>query len=251
MAFSLQGKTALVTGGGSGIGAAVAQLLGELGAGVVTADLHAGDGSQASALAGDVASPADAQSLVDQALARLGHLDVLVNCAGISDTWTPTVDQAFDSWQRIVDVDLTGTYLMCKSAGVHMIARGSGAIVNIASICGLGGFPRRNAYGAAKAGVIMLTRNLACEWGHTGVRVNCVAPGYVRTPMVGALLAAGKIDDERIRGRTPMARMGAPHEIAQAVAYLASDWSSFVTGATLPVDGGWSAFSGAGEVATA
>lgn len=251
MAFTLQAKTALVTGGASGIGAAVAAVLASLGTRVVVADIRAAEVAEGGSLEGDVAVPADAQRLVDQAVARLGHLDILVNCAGISDTWTQTVNQAFDSWQRIVDVDLTGTYLMCKAAGGHMIPRGAGAIVNIASICGLGGFPRRNAYGAAKAGVIMLTRNLACEWGQTGVRVNCVAPGYVRTPMVDALLDARKIDDTRIRGRTPMARMGAPREIAQAVAYLASDWSSFVTGATLPVDGGWSAFSGAGDVATA
>jgi NAD(P)-dependent dehydrogenase (short-subunit alcohol dehydrogenase family) len=245
MSFTLRDKTVLVTGGASGIGAAVVELLGELGARVVIADLRAAE------LTGDVAAPADAQRLVDEAVARLGRLDVLVNCAGISDTLTPTIEQTFENWQRVMDVDLTGTYLMCKAAGAHMIGRGGGAIVNIASICGLGGFPRRNAYGAAKAGVVMLTRNLACEWGQTGVRVNCVAPGYVRTPMVGALLDANKIDAARIHGRTPMSRMGTPREIAQAVAYLASDWSSFVTGATLPVDGGWSAFSGSGDVATA
>ena len=148
-------------------------------------------------------------------------------------------------------MDVTGTYLMCKSVGAHMVKRRAGAIVNISSIVGLAGFPRRNAYGAAKAGVIMLTRSLASEWGAMGIRVNCIAPGYIRTPLVVALIDARKVDIERVERRTPMARLGRPEEIAQAAAYLSSDWSSFVTGATLSVDGGWAAFGGAGDVETA
>jgi NAD(P)-dependent dehydrogenase (short-subunit alcohol dehydrogenase family) len=250
--LDLHGKTALVTGGASGIGAAVAALFQELGARVCSVDLSSSaDSSAVATLHGDVSSASDVARVTAQASELLGGIDVLVNCAGIADTLTPTVEQTPASWQRIVDIDLTGTYLMCQAVGARMVARRRGAIVNIASIVGLGGFPRRNAYGASKAGVINLTRSLADEWGASGVRVNCIAPGYVRTPMVERLVREKKVDIDRIEGRTPLARMGEPVEIARAVAYLASDWSAFVTGVTLAVDGGWSAFSGAGNVATA
>jgi NAD(P)-dependent dehydrogenase (short-subunit alcohol dehydrogenase family) len=253
--LTLQGKKALVTGGASGIGAAIVDLFARMGASVCSVDLKR-PGAEADAgpvrfLAGDVCSEQDAARVTQQAIEAMGGIDVLVNCAGIPDTYTPTLEQNLVSWQRIVDVDLTGTYVMCKTIGAHMVQRQAGSIVNISSIVGLGGFPRRNAYGAAKAGVIMLTRSLACEWGGMGVRVNCIAPGYIRTPLVQALVDARKVDVDRIESRTPMTRMGQPGEIAQAAAYLSSDWASFVTGATLPVDGGWSAFSGAGDVASA
>jgi NAD(P)-dependent dehydrogenase (short-subunit alcohol dehydrogenase family) len=247
--LDLTGKTALVTGGGSGIGAAVLEVLKGLGATVCSADIKGGDGDLA--LSGDVASATDVSRMVAAALERMGSIDVLVNCAGIADTYTPTLEQKPETWQRIIDVNLTGTYLMCQAVGAHMVGRRRGAIINIASIVGLGGFPRRNAYGAGKAGIIMLTRSLASEWGGSGVRVNCVAPGYILTPMVAALVEARKLDVDRIHRRTPLARLGDPREVAQAVAYLASDWAAFVTGATLPVDGGWTAFGGAGDVATA
>ena len=251
--FTLSGKTALITGGASGIGSAVVELFNNLGASICVVDLQVSATTMPNmhVLQGDVSSEDDTIRVTQNAIAHMGSVDVLVNCAGIPDTYTPTLQQDVSSWQRIVDIDLTGTYLMCKAVGAHMIARQTGAIVNISSIVGLGGFPRRNAYGAAKAGVIMLTRSLACEWGGMGVRVNCVAPGYIRTPLVNALVEARKVDINRVRRRTPLARMGDPREIAQAVAYLSSDWSSFVTGATLSVDGGWAAFSGAGDVETA
>jgi len=252
--IDLGGKRALVTGGASGIGDAVVALFESLGATVCVADLAGVEPGRAGAgamIRGDVSSPSDARRMTDEAVERMGGLDVLVNCAGIADTYTPTLEQQPASWQRIVDVDLTGTYLMCQAAGTHMVERRAGSIVNVSSIVGLGGFPRRNAYGASKAGVIILTRSLASEWGALGVRVNCVAPGYIRTPMVDALVQAKKVDLERVQRRTPMARMGEPLEIARAIAYLASDWSSFVTGAALSVDGGWAAFGGAGDVTSA
>ena len=247
--LDLKGRTALVTGGSDGIGAAVVELFRSLGATVCVADIKDGVGDVS--LRGDVSLAADAARLTAEALTRLGSIDILVNSAGIADTYTPTLEQKPDSWQRIVDVNLTGTYLMCQAVGAHMVERHRGSIVNISSIVGLGGFPRRNAYGASKAGVILLTRSLASEWGSSGVRVNCVAPGYIRTPMVATLIEERKVDVDRIQRRTPLARLGEPREIAQAIAYLSSEWAAFVTGATLSVDGGWAAFSGAGDVATA
>ncbi len=251
--LTLAGKTAVVTGGASGIGAAIVEFFVELGATVASFDLRPGGASHGAAheFLGDVTSEKDTLAATQGAIEAMGGVDILVNSAGISDTYLPTTEQTVASWQRIVDVDLTGTYLMCKAAGPHMLGRRSGAIVNISSVVGLGGFPRRNAYGASKAGVIMLTRSLACEWGGHGVRVNCVAPGYIRTPMGETLIAAGKIDVSRTERRTPLARLGRPQEIAHAVAYLSSDWATFVSGATLPVDGGWSAFAGSGDVQTA
>jgi NAD(P)-dependent dehydrogenase (short-subunit alcohol dehydrogenase family) len=247
--FNLKDKTALVTGGSSGIGAAVVELFRDLGGTVCIADIKGGDGKLS--LHGDVSSADDVGRMTIEAVSQLGSIDILVNSAGIADTNTPTVEQKAETWHRIIDVNLIGTLLMCQAVGAHMVERQRGAIVNISSVAGLDAFPRRNAYGASKAGIIKLTQSLASEWGSSGVRVNAVAPGYTRTPMVAALVEAGKVDVDRIHRRTPLARMGEPREIAQAIAYLSSDWAAFITGAMLSVDGGWTAFGGAGDLTTA
>jgi len=250
------GKRALVTGGASGIGETTAKLLADLGARVVLADINA-DGLKAAmhrtgavgVTSGDVANEQDAEHMVDDAARILGGLDLLFNSAGIGDDLVPVHQQPVDRWQRVLDVNLKGTYLMCRNAGRIMVPQKRGAIVNVASIVGLGSFPGRSAYGTAKAGIMHLTSTLGCEWGADGVRVNAIAPAYTKTPMVRDLLDRKIFDPTKIERRTPLGRMGLPEEMAKATAFLLSDWASYITGVTLPVDGGWSAFGGAGDVA--
>ncbi|WP_378951409.1 SDR family NAD(P)-dependent oxidoreductase [Mesorhizobium sp. ANAO-SY3R2] len=257
-AIRLDGKRALVTGGASGIGETAARLLHDLGAKVVIADLNrealdaAATRTSASAVTqGDVSSEADSERMVAETISALGGLDLVFNSAGIGDDLVPVHDQSVERWQRVVDVNLRGTYLMCRAASRTMLQQKSGSIVNVSSIVGLGGFPRRSAYAAAKAGINHLTHTLACEWGPSGIRVNAIAPAYTRTPMVEALLERKAFDPTILEKRTPLGRLALPQEMAQAAVFLLSDWASYVTGTVLPVDGGWSAFGGAGEVASA
>lgn len=251
----LDGKRALVTGGASGIGAATARLLTDLGARVVLTDLDGARAAQAvpetgavGHVTGDVAVTRDADAMVEGARDLLGGLDLVFNSAGIGDDLVPVHRQDPDRWQHILDVNLRGTYLICRAAGRHLLEQRSGAIVNVSSIVGLGAFPGRSAYGVAKAGVIHLTKTLACEWGPAGVRVNCIAPAYTRTPMVQDLLDRKIFDPTNIERRTPLGRMAQPVEMARAAAFLLSDWASYVTGTVLPVDGGWAAYGAAGDV---
>jgi len=249
------GRKALVTGGASGIGETTAKLLVELGADVVIADLDreklgpALERTGATAhTAGDVADTAQAEQIVSDAATALGGLDLVLNSAGIGDDLVPVHEQDPDRWQRVVDVNLRGTYLICRAAGRLMLEHRRGAIVNVSSIVGLDAFPGRSAYGVAKAGVIHLTRTLACEWGPSGVRVNCIAPAYTRTPMVEDLLQRKIFDPTLIERRTPLGRLALPLEMAHASAFLLSDWATYITGAIVPVDGGWSAYGAAGDV---
>ena len=149
----------------------------------------------------------------------------------------------------MLDVHLAGSFLMTREVARGMIARGRGAVVNLASIAGLTGLPRRNAYGAAKAGIVAMTRSMACEWAGHGLRVNAVAPAFVDTALVRKLADAGRIDLPAIARRTPIGRLIAAREVAAAVAFLASDAASGITGAVLPVDGGWTAFGDFGDAA--
>lgn len=251
----LDGKRTLVTGGASGIGAATARVLSDLGARVAIADIDGeraeaalGDTKAVAWTQGDVSNAEDSERMVAEAAEALGGLDLVFNSAGIGDDLVPVHAQDPERWRRVVDVNLYGTYLVCRAAGRIMVAQKAGAIVNVSSIVGLDAFPGRSAYGVAKAGIIHLTKTLACEWGGVGVRVNGIAPAYTRTPMVQALLDRQVFDPSIVEARTPLRRLASSNEMASAVAFLLSDWASYITGVVLPVDGGWSAYGAAGDV---
>ena len=172
-------------------------------------------------------------------------IDVLINCAGVSDSVLPTLEQDIDHWQKIIDINLTGTYLTCRAVAPDMLEKGAGAIVNISSIAGLVGLPYRNAYTASKHGVAGITKTLAGEWGQHGIRVNAVSPGYVLTPMVQNLIDTGKLDPKMLQRRTPLGRLAAPAEVGNAMMFLASPLASYINGAVIPIDGGYTAYGAA------
>jgi NAD(P)-dependent dehydrogenase (short-subunit alcohol dehydrogenase family) len=239
---------AVVTGAAQGIGRAVAETLAAEGYALVLADLRepadtlaALGGAEAIAVPGDVADEAYAAHLAAAAHDAFGRADVLVNNAGISSI-VPAEALEPAVWRRVLGVNLTGPFLLAQAFGRAMLAAGSGSIVNVASIAGLRGVSDRAAYNASKHGLIGLTRTLAGEWGGRGVRVNAVCPGWVKTEMDVADQAGGGYTDADIVEQVPAGRFASPHDIAQAVAFLADPArSGFVNGAALPVDGGWTA----------
>ena len=202
-------------------------------------ELGAGNGS----VGGDVYEGGHVEAMVRATLDRYGRIDIVFNNAGVPDSFVPTIEQPFAHWQRLIDIHLTGTYLISQKVAPHMIAQGGGAIVNLSSIAGVIGLPVRTAYSAAKAGISMPTRVLGCEWGPHNIRVKAIAPGYILTPLTEGLMQAGKIDAKVIRKRTPMGKLGRPEDIAEAMVFLCSERARFITTITLPVDGGYCAWA--------
>ena len=244
----LHDRVCVVTGGSQGIGEAISRRFAAEGATVAVWDLDDARGSElAAALDGssqrcDVASRGEVERACERTLAEHGRIDVLVNNAGIARAG-PSESFSDADWQASIGVMQTGVFLCSQVVGRGMLARGSGSIVNISSINAWEAFPQRLAYCAAKAAVVAMTEVLAIEWADRGVRVNAVAPGVTRTALVQGAIDDGFIDVAAYERRTPQRRFGEPDEIARAALFLASDEdASFVTGATLRVDGGWSAY---------
>jgi NAD(P)-dependent dehydrogenase (short-subunit alcohol dehydrogenase family) len=233
----LDNTVSLVTGGTSGIGAACAERFAAEGAIVVTADIagrpdHLVDVTDEAAVAG----------LVDAVVADHGRLDSVVNAAGVAGGG-PAHLVPIEEWQRVIAVNLTGTFLVAKHALRPMLDQGSGSIINIASIEGIEGTEGGSAYNASKAGVVMLTKNLAIDYGRSGVRANAICPGFIETPLLSSVMDMPEMAAARdtIREHHKLGRFGQPSEIAGAALFLASEDSSFVTGHALVVDGGFTA----------
>lgn len=246
--MKLKDRVAIVTGSGSGMGEAVARLFAEEGARVLVADLNGGAarsvasgiGDSARYVEVDITQEGQVVAMVERAVDAFERVDILVNCAGMAD-FRKTEDTTLEAWHKVVDVNLTGTFLCCREAGRRMIAGGGGAIVNIASTSGISGTPYMAAYSAAKHGVVGLSRELAVEWGKHNVRVNCICPGATETAMLlGTTTEAYRAERRR---RVPLGRLGKPQEQAQVALFLASPDSAYVNGAVVCVDGGVFALS--------
>ncbi len=254
--MKLSGRVAIVTGSSMGIGEAIAAaVLGEGGRVIVNsreqkrADAAAARlarSGETLALAADVSTRAGVDRLVEAAVSRWGRLDVMVNNAGTSMI-APSAELAEADWRRTLDLNLTGAFLGCQAAARVMLPRRAGSIVNIGSILGQVGLPKRAAYCASKHGLIGLTKVLGVEWGRQGVRVNCLNPGYIKTPMDVHDQAVGDYTDTDITRRTPAGRFGSVDDVAAVAVWLASDDSAYVTGTSVDVDGGWVAYGGWGN----
>ncbi|MGJ5176300.1 SDR family NAD(P)-dependent oxidoreductase [Bradyrhizobium oligotrophicum] len=244
----LKDKIAVVTGAGSGIGAAIARLFVSEGAKVMIGDLADSGGVLAADLAAqgfeaafqrvDVTDEASVARLIETAVSRFGRLDCLVANAGIPECKSPIHELDLANWRRVIDIDLTGVAICNKFAARAMRATGGGAIVNMASILGHVGQENSNAYSAAKAAVVNLTRSVALTYARSGIRANCVSPGYVDTPLLARLPEATR---QAMLVRQPIGRLARPEEIAEVVGFLASDRASIVTGACINADGGYTA----------
>ena len=231
----IDGKVALITGAASGIGAACAARFAAEGAKVAKVDL-------ASGYACDVRDESAVERTVAAVVREFGRLDIVVNAAGVAGGGAVHM-LATEEWDRIVDTNLKGTFLICKHALLRMLEQGSGNLINIASIEGLEGTEGGSAYNASKGAVVLLTKNLAIDYGRKNIRVNCICPGFIDTPMTGAVFSNPGMEDylDRFREAHQLGRVGKPEEIASAALFLASDDASFVTGHALVVDGGFTA----------
>jgi NAD(P)-dependent dehydrogenase (short-subunit alcohol dehydrogenase family) len=249
--FSLQGRTALVTGGSRGLGYVMAGALARAGADVaVTGRQRQSITDAASRLAGetgprivplvaDVTQSDEVEAMVAEAIEKLGRIDVLVNNAGINIR-QPVTEQPEADFRRVLDTNLVGTFLVSQHVGRHMVQRGRGSVINVASMLAFVGLPERPSYTASKGAVAQLTRTMALEWASQGIRVNALCPGPIVTEINTPVLSNPAANDFFV-SRIPLGRWGRPQEVGPAVVFLASDASSFMTGAALVIDGGWTA----------
>ena len=248
--YDLKGKVAIITGGASGMGRATSLLFAKMGANVVLADLNDAGGEEVAKLASqtgnkalfqrtDVSNEADVKALVERAVGAFGRLDIMFNNAGIGGAVGPLEQIKVEDWDKTQAVCLRGVFLGMKYAASPIRAAGGGSIISTASIAGIDGYPNLHAYSAAKAGVVNLTRSAALEFACDKIRVNCIAPGGISTPILYGFAGANKaMIDAMLEKGQPYPRAGQPEDIANAALFLASDASQFITGQTIVVDGG-------------
>ncbi len=248
--FDLAGKVALVTGGNGGIGLGMARGLAQAGATVVLAARDAvksaaalqgltGDGLRADAIEADVTSEREVAQMFQELMLRHGRLDILVNNAG-TNIRKAAHDMSLDEWNNVMDTNLTSTFLCCRAARALMREAGGGKIINIGSMLSIFGAPYAPAYGASKGGVVQLTRSIATAWAADNIQANAVLPGWIDTDLTRKAREQVAGLHERVLGRTPAGRWGAPADLAGVAVFLASSASDFITGTAIPVDGGYS-----------
>ena len=244
----LEGKTAIVTGAGSGIGKGIAKRFAKEGAKVIVSDIDTEGGKdvvkeiedsdgEAIFVRTDVSESKDVSELVEETLEEYDEIDILVNNAGVY-IQKPITEMEIDEWDKVLDVNLKGDFLMIRSVAQEMIEEGEGNIINVSSIAGKVGYPNSAAYSASKGGIIAMTRALALELSPKGINVNAIAPGVIKTAMTEDLLEDEDVSEQML-ANTPIGRFGKPDDIASAAVYLASEESDFVTGETMFVEGGW------------
>jgi NAD(P)-dependent dehydrogenase (short-subunit alcohol dehydrogenase family) len=250
--FPLNRKTAIVTGASRGIGEAIAKGFANAGADLILVSRNrealekvageiGGVGRKAHPIIADIAVPEDIQRAVDAASKVFPRIDILVNNAGISPVLKRAEELGLNEWENILRVNLTGTFLFCQAVGKVMIQQGGGKIINMVSVGAVVGFPRQVGYCATKGGILQLTKVLALDWARFNIQVNAIGPSYLETELTKGMRESKAISENLLR-RTPMGRFGKPEEVVGAAIYLASDASSYVTGQTLFVDGGWLAY---------